>query len=93
MGAQPSPIGTRVGPLAFAIGIAVLLVGVLVNPLLIAPIGGAITVAAGFAWAHDVNHATAGAPSVPAGAPIPIPGYPAAAISSHRRRYTSRPPM
>jgi len=71
MGAQPPAAGARVGPFAFAIGIAVLLVGVIVNPLLIAPIGGAITVAAGFAWAHDVNRATAGAPSVPA-APEPV---------------------
>jgi menaquinol-cytochrome c reductase iron-sulfur subunit len=37
-------------PVTFAIGIVVLLVGLIVNPLVIAPLGGAITLLAGAAW-------------------------------------------
>jgi Rieske Fe-S protein len=44
--------GGGVAPVAFAIGIAVLLVGLIVDPLLLAPLGGAITVSAGVAWAR-----------------------------------------
>jgi Rieske Fe-S protein len=39
-----------IGPIAFAIGIAVLLVGLIVSPLVIAPLGGAIVLVASFAW-------------------------------------------
>ena len=46
---EPS-VGTGVAPIAFAIGIAVLLVGLIVDPRVITPIGGAVAVAAGFAW-------------------------------------------
>jgi Rieske Fe-S protein len=41
---------TGVAPLAFAIGVVVVLVGLIVNPLLIAPLGGAITLVAAVAW-------------------------------------------
>jgi Rieske Fe-S protein len=37
-------------PVSVAIGVATLLVGLIVNPEVIAPLGGAITLAAGFAW-------------------------------------------
>src|SRR6476660_2737776 len=37
-------------PISFAIGVAVLLVGLIVNPEVIAPLGGAITILAAFAW-------------------------------------------
>jgi Rieske Fe-S protein len=53
MAAQPSSTGAGIGPLAFAIGIAVVLVGLIIDPLVIAPLGGAITLAAGFAWARS----------------------------------------
>jgi len=46
---QPGP---GVAPLGFAIGVAVLLIGLVVDPLVIAPLGGAITLAAGFVWAR-----------------------------------------
>lgn len=49
MSDQPGP---GVAPLGFAIGVAVLLVGLVVDPLVIAPLGGAITIAAGFVWAR-----------------------------------------
>src|SRR5438034_10392568 len=39
-------------PLGFAAGIAVVLVGLIVNPLLISSIGGAIAVVFGFLWAR-----------------------------------------
>ena len=39
-----------VGPISFAVGVAVLLIGLIVSPEVIAPIGGAISVLAGFGW-------------------------------------------
>jgi len=39
-----------VGPISFAVGVAVLLIGLIVSPDVIAPIGGAISVLAGFGW-------------------------------------------
>ena len=50
MGAQSHESGAGIAPLCFAIGIAVLLVGLIVNPLLIAPLGGAISLAGGITW-------------------------------------------
>ena len=44
--------GPRIAPLSFALGVAVLLVGLVVDPLVIAPLGGAITLVSGFVWAH-----------------------------------------
>ncbi|MEP6976908.1 MAG: Rieske 2Fe-2S domain-containing protein [Thermoleophilia bacterium] len=41
-------------PVGFAVGIATLLVGLIVNPKLIAPIGAAITVIFAFLWVRDV---------------------------------------
>jgi Rieske Fe-S protein len=39
-----------VAPVCFAVGIAVLLVGLIVDPLVVAPLGGAIAVAGAIAW-------------------------------------------
>jgi Rieske Fe-S protein len=39
-----------VWPIGFAVGVAVLLIGLIVNPEVIAPLGGAITILAGFGW-------------------------------------------
>ncbi|MFZ1881219.1 MAG: Rieske 2Fe-2S domain-containing protein [Gaiellaceae bacterium] len=52
--AQPpsAPAGT-VAPVSFAIGIAVLLVGLVVSPLVLVPLGGAIALAAGIAWVRS----------------------------------------
>jgi len=50
MGAQSHEGRAGIAPLCFAIGIAVLLVGLIVNPLLIAPLGGAISLAGGITW-------------------------------------------
>jgi len=50
MDAQSQSTGAGIWPVGFAIGIAVLLVGLIVSPLVIAPLGGAITLLAGTAW-------------------------------------------
>lgn len=47
---QTSPAGNTVVPVAFAIGIAVLLVGLIVDPLVVAPIGGALAGASALLW-------------------------------------------
>jgi Rieske Fe-S protein len=52
-------------PISFAIGVAVLLVGLVVNPWVIAPLGGLITLAAGLAWVRG-----AGGTDRPAPAPL-----------------------
>jgi len=54
-----------VAPFSFALGIVVLLVGLIVDPLVIAPLGGAITLTAGAAWARG-GRRTPSAESVPA---------------------------
>ena len=47
MAADSSP---TVVPLVLAVGIAVLIVGLLVDPRVIAPIGGAIAIGTGYLW-------------------------------------------
>ncbi len=47
-------------PVGFAVGIATLLVGLVVNPKLIAPIGAVITVIFAFLWVRDVMRERAG---------------------------------
>jgi Rieske Fe-S protein len=51
-------------PIGFAIGIAVLLVGLIINPLWIATIGGAIAVVFGALWARDATSELRGRPLV-----------------------------
>jgi Rieske Fe-S protein len=51
-------------PIGFAIGIAVLLVGLIINPLWIATIGGAIAVIFGVLWARDATTELRGRPLV-----------------------------
>jgi quinol---cytochrome c reductase iron-sulfur subunit, bacillus type len=48
----PSP---TIWPLGFAVGISVALVGLIVNPLWISPIGAAIAIVFGFLWARDAT--------------------------------------
>jgi len=61
MEAQESSTQTGIAPLAFAIGVVVLLVGLVVNPLVIAPLGGAIALVAGVRW---IRHGGRTAPPV-----------------------------
>jgi len=49
-------------PVGFAIGIVVVLVGLIVNPELISSIGGAIAVAFGFLWAREATAELRGRP-------------------------------
>jgi Rieske Fe-S protein len=58
MGTQAQPTGSGIAPLGFAIGVAVALVGLIVSPSVIAPLGGAITVAAGCAWGRTTHSKT-----------------------------------
>jgi Rieske Fe-S protein len=52
---RPHLPGPSLYPIAFAAGVACVLVGLIVNPTLIAPIGGAIAVVFGFLWARDAT--------------------------------------
>jgi menaquinol-cytochrome c reductase iron-sulfur subunit len=49
------PAAAGIVPISFAIGIVILVVGVIVGPLLIASLGGAIALAAGFAWVRSTQ--------------------------------------
>ncbi|HET7567886.1 MAG TPA: Rieske 2Fe-2S domain-containing protein [Gaiellaceae bacterium] len=51
-------------PLGFAIGIVVVLVGLIVNPTLISSIGGAIAIVFAFLWARDATAELRGHPLV-----------------------------
>jgi Rieske Fe-S protein len=55
MDALSQPTGASIAPLSFAIGISLVLVGLIVSPFVIAPLGGAVTLGAGFAWLRS-NH-------------------------------------
>jgi len=68
MDMQSQPTGASIAPLSFAIGITVVLVGLIVSPLAIAPLGGAITLVAGFAWVRS-NHPKAPRHDPPAALP------------------------
>jgi len=57
MDAQSPSTGAGIWPAGFAIGIAVLLVGLIVDPLVIAPLGGAITILAGTGWVRGNRRA------------------------------------
>ncbi len=68
-------------PVGFAIGIAVLLVGLVISPTIVAPVGGLIAIVFGFLWVRDatagvrtpvvVEPETRELPSAPAGAAEP----------------------
>jgi Rieske Fe-S protein len=52
---RPHLPGPSLYPFAFAAGVACILVGLIVNPLVIAPIGAAIAIIFGFLWARDAT--------------------------------------
>jgi len=54
-GDRPHLPGPSLYPIGFAAGIACILVGLIVNPLLIAPIGAGIAIVFGFLWARDAT--------------------------------------
>ena len=82
MDARTSSTASGIGPIAFAIGIAVALVGLIVDPLVIAPLGGAITLAGGIAWSRDRS-----SPVVPT---VPEPAAPVPAALPDERFTRSR---
>ncbi len=51
-------------PIGFAIGIAVLLVGLIINPMWIATVGGLIAIVFGILWARDASAELRGKPIV-----------------------------
>ena len=50
MDAQSPAAVTGIAPVAFAIGIAVVLVGLIIDPLVLVPVGGAVAISAAFLW-------------------------------------------
>ena len=56
---EPSP---TLWPIGFAIGVAVLLVGLIVDPVLLGSIGGAIAIVFGALWARDATAELRGRP-------------------------------
>ncbi|MFL5913585.1 MAG: ubiquinol-cytochrome c reductase iron-sulfur subunit [Gaiellaceae bacterium] len=76
----PSP---TLWPLGFAVGIAVALVGLIVDPMVIASIGAVIAVVFGFLWARDATgemrrHAPTVTAEVREATPAEVAGAPAA---------------
>jgi Rieske Fe-S protein len=61
-GDRPHLPGASLYPIGFAAGIACILVGLIVNPTLIAPIGAVIAVVFGFLWARDATKEYRGEP-------------------------------
>ena len=57
MDAQAPQPEAGIWPISFALGIATLLVGLVVSPTEIAPLGGAIAVVSGFAWVRGNRRA------------------------------------
>lgn len=74
----PPPRGGAVEPAAFALGIAVALVGLVVSPLVVAPLGFAVAAVAGIAWRRS------GRDSQAATMPSPSPSPPAADVNEER---------
>jgi len=54
-GERPHLPGPSLYPIAFAAGVACILVGLIVSPKLVAPIGAAIAIVFGFLWARDAT--------------------------------------
>ncbi len=61
-GDGPHLPGPSLYPIGFAAGIACILVGLIVNPVLVAPIGAGIAIIFGFLWARDATMEFRGTP-------------------------------
>jgi Rieske Fe-S protein len=57
--------GPSVYPIGFAAGVACILVGLIINPKIVAPIGGAIAIVFGFLWAREATKEYRGEPVHP----------------------------
>jgi menaquinol-cytochrome c reductase iron-sulfur subunit len=62
-GGRPHLPGPSVYPIGFAAGVACILVGLIVNPKTVAPIGAVIAVVFGFLWARDASREYRGEPA------------------------------
>ena len=60
---SPPPSGAGIWPAGTAIGVAVLLVGLIVSPRVLAPLGGGIALVAGAAWVRGNRRAPGEAPA------------------------------
>ncbi|MFL5966990.1 MAG: ubiquinol-cytochrome c reductase iron-sulfur subunit [Gaiellaceae bacterium] len=60
---EPHTPAPTLYPIGFAAGIACVLVGLIVSPRLIAPIGGAIAIVFGFLWVRDATRDYRGVPA------------------------------
>jgi Rieske Fe-S protein len=61
-GDRPHQPGPSLYPIAFAAGVACILVGLIVNPKVIAPIGAVIAIVFGFLWAREATKEYRSAP-------------------------------
>jgi Rieske Fe-S protein len=61
-GDRPHLPGPSLYPIGFAAGIACILVGLIVNPMVIVPIGAVIAILSGFLWARDATKELRGEP-------------------------------
>jgi len=61
-GDRPHSPGPSLYPIGFAAGIACILVGLIINPMVIVPIGAVIAVTCGFLWARDATKEFRGEP-------------------------------
>ena len=61
-GDRPHLPGPSLYPIGFAAGVACILVGLIVNPLVIAPVGALIAIVFGFLWARDATMEYRGVP-------------------------------
>ena len=59
---RPHLPGPSLYPIAFAAGVACILVGLIVNPKIVAPIGAVIAIVFGFLWARDATTQYRGVP-------------------------------
>ncbi len=62
-GDRPHLPGPSLWPVGFAVGVACVLVGLIVSPRLVAPIGGAIAIVFGFLWVREATAEYRGAPA------------------------------
>jgi quinol---cytochrome c reductase iron-sulfur subunit, bacillus type len=61
-GDRPHSPGPSLYPIAFAAGVACILVGLIINPMVIVPIGAVIAVVFGFLWAREATQEFRGEP-------------------------------
>src|SRR5581483_4204390 len=66
---RAAPAAATIWPIGFAIGVAALLVGLVVNPEVIASLGGAIALLAGFRWIRGEGRAARRTPPPPRARP------------------------